>query len=146
MQHVSQTLEAAQSALATRSTTSRTETRLNTEFPQTWVSALFKRFQAIYGQKFTSRIDGIEHLAVREWATGLSGLTGRQIKTGIEKCLTRKLAPGKEDWPPTPAEFRSMCLPERLEPIHRSYISLPKPIQDPEVAKQALACMRELMA
>jgi hypothetical protein len=146
MQHVSRTLEAAQNALATHSTTSHDETLPNAGFPQTWVSALFKRFQAIYGHKFTSRIDGIEQLAVREWALGLTGLTGRQIKTGIGKCLTRNLAPDTDDWPPTPAEFRAMCLPEKRDPIHRDYIALPRPPQDPSVMESSLANMRAALA
>lgn len=145
MQHVSQKLEAAQNALATPSTTSRDKMPPPTGFPLTWVSALFKRFQAIYGQKFTSKIDGIEKLAVHEWSVGLAGLTSSQVKTGLEKCLTRKLEPGEQDWPPTPAEFRAMCLPEKVWHYHRSYIALPRPPQDPNVVERCLAQMRALM-
>ena len=145
MQHVSQTLEAAQNELATRSTTSRDKMPPSTGFPQTWVSALFKRFQAIYGQKFTSKIDGIEKLAVREWSIGLDGLTSSQIKAGLEKCLTRKIEPGEQDWPPTPAEFRAMCLPERVPAIHRDYVALPKPPQDQDVIERSLASIRDAL-
>lgn len=115
------------------------------EFPLTWTSALFKRFQAIYGSKFTAKIDGIERMAVREWSIALRGLTGSQIKAGIEKCLTKKLEAWQEDWPPTPAEFRAMCLPERVPAIHRDYIALPKPPQDKDVVKKSLeAIMQKL--
>jgi len=115
------------------------------EFPTTWVSALFKRFQAIYGQRFTSRIDGIEAAAVREWAGALHGLNGDQIQAGLLKCATRKLEPGQEDWPPTPAEFRALCLPEKRDPIHRDYVALPRPPQDPGTIERALRRMHELL-
>lgn len=145
MQHVSQKLAAAQNALATPSTTSRDKMPPPTGFPLTWVSALFKRFQAIYGQKFTSKIDGIEKLAVREWSIGLEGLNSLQIKSGLEKCLTKKLEPGEQDWPPTPAEFRAMCLPEKAPHYHRDYVALPRPPQDPNMAERCLVQMRALV-
>lgn len=144
MQYV-QTLAAVPSALATDSTTSHETTSRETGFPTAWVSALFKRFQAIYGQRFTSRIDGIEQLAVKEWVIALDGITSEQIKAGLEKCVTRKLEPGQEDWPPTPAEFRALCLPEHVQAIHRDYVALPRPLQDPDVVQQSLSRMRELL-
>ncbi len=145
MQHIRTTLAAAQSASATGSTRSPGKTPRETEFPITWVSALFKRFQGIYGQRFTSRIDGIEEIVVREWLQALDGLTGTQIEAGLQQCVTRKLEPGEQDWPPTPAEFRALCLPEQVPAMHRSYVSLPKPPQDPGVVETALARMWALL-
>ena len=100
--------------------------------PINWISALFLRFQAIYGHKFTSTIQGIEDIATTEWANGMAGITGEQIKSGLEKCAQKKLQPGEQGWPPTLAEFRALCLPERIPAAHREYIQLPKPKRAPE--------------
>jgi hypothetical protein len=88
-------------------------------------------------------IDGIEDLASRQWASALEGLTGEQIKSGLRACGTRKIQVGKEDWPPTPAEFRAMCIPEVIPKIHRDYISLPKPIQDKGMVDKSIAEIRK---
>lgn len=80
---------------------------------------------------------------MREWALGLDGLSGGQIKAGLEKCLKRELAPGEQDWPPTPAEFRSMCSLERIPACHRDAIQLPKPKQDTAKIEYAISAMRE---
>lgn len=116
----------------------------NTAFPITWISALFKKFQGIYGHKFTSSIDGIEEIAAREWSRGLAGLTGDQIAVGLEKCAMRKLTPGEEDWPPTPGEFRALCLPECVPMIHRRYPVLGK-LWDAEKGRAAIAEARKLL-
>jgi len=85
----------------------------------------------------------VEDLAVKGWSDALDGLTGEQIKTGLRLCGTRKIQVGKEDWPPTPAEFRSMCLPETVPAIHRDYVALPKPEQDKEKVATHLQQMRD---
>jgi len=72
-----------------------------TGLPINWVSALFKKFQAIYLHKWTSAIEGIEDLAVTEWSQGLAGLSGEQIKLGIDNL--------SEDWPPSVIAFRALC-------------------------------------
>lgn len=144
MQHI-KTLAVAPNESATGSTRSQEKMQQKTEFPKTWISALFKRFQAIYGHKFTSTIDGIEPLAVREWSVALSGLTGAQIKSGIDRCLTRAIKPGEQDWPPTPAEFRRLCLPEKMPAYHRDYIALPRPPHDPEKIEASFRAMREAL-
>lgn len=66
---------------------------------------MFKKFQARYGHKWTSVIDGIEELAVNEWAEGLAGLNGDQIKTGLDAL--------DEYWPPSMPEFRDVCVGKR---------------------------------
>ena len=47
-------------------------------------------------------IDGIEEVAVTEWAQGLAGITGAQMKRGLENW--------QGDWPPSLTEFRDACL------------------------------------
>lgn len=63
---------------------------------------MFKKLQARYGHKWTSSIEGIEQIAVTEWAQGLAGITGEQVKTGLELW--------SGDWPPCMDEFRDACL------------------------------------
>lgn len=137
--------ELAQSASVIGLTKSQSETSKKTDIPTSWVSALFKHFQVIYGHKFTTIIDGLENLAVQEWSVALEGLTGDQIKSGLRMCGTRKIANGSQDWPPTPAEFRAMCLPEIVPAIHRDYLALPKPPQDKDVVEKSLAGIRDAL-
>lgn len=95
---------------------------------------------AMYGHRWTSSY-GIQDDGT--WQKGLTGLTAKQIGAGIVKCLERKPKHGEEDWPPTLAEFRFMCLPEKLRPFNRA---LPPPQQDQSVIEHHLARMRELTA
>lgn len=89
--------------------------------------------------------DGIEDFATKQWAVSLEGINGDQIKEGLRKCGTRKIANGSEDWPPTPAEFRAMCLPETVPAIHLDYVALPRPQQDPDTQRKALDAMRKAL-
>jgi len=70
--------------------------------PKMWVAAIFEKFQARYSHKWTSGIEGIEDTAITEWSNELNGLTGEQVKTGLEAW--------KGDWPPSAPEFRKACL------------------------------------
>lgn len=69
--------------------------------PITWISALFKKFQARYGTKWVACIEGIEEEAVKEWSEGLYGLTGLQIKKGLDSL--------DEEWPPSLPAFKKAC-------------------------------------
>lgn len=90
--------------------------------------------------------DGIEDFAAKQWSSAMEGLTGEQIKTGLRHCGTRKINVGAEDWPPTPAEFRAMCLPEVVPAIHRDYVALPKPQQDKDVVANSISEIRKKLA
>lgn len=79
------------------------------------------------------------------WLTGLRDLSLAQIGAGITKCLERRPRDGSEDWPPTLAEFRAMCLPPVIPAIHRDYVALPKPIMDPQVIDDSIAKMRAIL-
>jgi len=46
-------------------------------------------------------IDGIEEMAVGEWARELSGLTGEAIRAGLDAW--------DSDWPPSAPEFARLC-------------------------------------
>lgn len=82
--------------------------------PKSWVSALFKKIQARYGHKWTSCIDGIEDIAVAEWSETLGGLTGEQIKHGLDTW--------NGDWPPSAPEFKNACLGKGQNEFGLGYI------------------------
>ncbi len=111
----------AQSALATNSTTSQKKTLKKTAFPISGISGLFKRFQARYGTRWVASIEGIEDIAVKEWSDGLSGLSGRDIKRGLDNL--------SDEWPPSLPQFKSACIVKKQikNPAHKEYIELPKP-------------------
>lgn len=106
-----------------------------------WVAALFARFQARYGAKWTSAMAGIEEIAVREWANALAGMKATDIERG--------LASWQGVWPPSAFEFRKVCMGGGEGWEHRSAAyrpfppALPKPKAKPEVAQAELAKMRE---
>lgn len=68
-----------------------------------WVSALFVKLQVRYGHKWTSSMPTEELIliGVKEWSMHLSGVTGDQIRHGLENlnCV----------WPPSVAEFKKLC-------------------------------------
>lgn len=68
---------------------------------EVWVLALFKKLQAIYLTKWTSALEGIEETAMVEWSQALRGLTGEQIKKGLDSL--------SEEWPPSAISFRALC-------------------------------------
>lgn len=63
--------------------------------------AIFEKFQARYTHKWTAAIEGIEEIAINEWSEQLSGLSGEDIKYGLDNW--------KEDWPPSAPEFKKAC-------------------------------------
>lgn len=67
-----------------------------------WTSALFKKIQARYGTKWVASIEGIEELAIKEWSAGLKGLSGAQIKHGLDSL--------EGEWPPSLPEFKRACM------------------------------------
>ena len=74
--------------------------------PDSWVSALFAKLQARYGYRWSSAYPGeVLPGALAEWAEGLSGVTGEQIKAG--------LAALDSPWPPSLPEFREICAGSR---------------------------------
>jgi hypothetical protein len=74
--------------------------------PLAWIDRLFMRLSSIYLSKWTDNFKNNEELlqiAKREWAEGLAGLDGEQIKKGLDSC--RKSL----EWPPSIATFRTLC-------------------------------------
>lgn len=79
-------------------------------------------------------MEGIEEMAVNEWSIGLSGLTGEQIKKGLDTW--------QESWPPSLPEFREACTGASVDWEHKSpaYVesvrALPAPLCKPEIANE----------
>lgn len=71
------------------------------KLPELWVLALFKKLQGIYLHKWTSALEGIEDTAISEWQTALGGLSGDQIKKGLDSL--------SDEWPPSAVGFRALC-------------------------------------
>lgn len=140
MQHVSQliTVPSEKSGEQMKSGRSAPLMLSEEQMGQVW-----QRMAAMYGHRWTSNY-GAEDDGT--WRKGLAGLMPAQIGSGLVKCLERRPAAGEEDWPPTLNEFRGMCLPEKVPHYHREYISLPRPAQDPDAVKNAIADMRNALS
>jgi len=61
-------------------------------------------------------------LAIIEWSERLAGLTGEQIKHGLDNLTSA--------WPPTPHEFKDLCKRTNQSPEHNTaaYRVLKSPI------------------
>ncbi len=81
--------------------------------PISWVSALFKKFQMRYGHRWVSAIEGIEEETAIEWQEGLRGITGEQIKHGLNSW--------DGDWPPSREEFKKACLGNQINEFGLDY-------------------------
>lgn len=69
------------------------------------IEALFAKFSAMYGTRFAQMWKGTDLSVVKTtWADALSGLTVREVRTGLDACKMRP-------WPPTLPEFLSLCRP-----------------------------------
>ena len=91
--------------------------------PTKWVDALLLRFATIWRAKWNDEIAGIHpDLLRKECAEGLAGLSGEDIKAGIEYCRA------KMPWPPSIAEFRSACR-DHASAEQRAYAKPPERTQ-----------------
>jgi hypothetical protein len=68
--------------------------------PNTWIDALFSRFEGLYGNQFVQKWDGLDVNNIKKvWAETLDGITGEQIKLALIEC-------GKScKFPPSAPEF-----------------------------------------
>lgn len=102
--------------------------------------------QSIYLTKWTSQFQ-TEHdirATKQEWAEGLSGMTGDQIKKALDKCR-KEFA-----WAPSIAEFRlagigGNNLPEQNTAAYRAFKRLPIPKANPDIKNVAISKIREVM-
>lgn len=98
----------------TNSTTSQKRPSSAEKLSDVWIAALFKKLQARYGHKWSTAIEGIEKVAVNEWAEGLAGLSGDQIKHGLDNW--------NESWPPSMPEFKNVCLNKGINEFGLDYV------------------------
>lgn len=68
---------------------------------------LWPKMANLYGFKFTSQFG---EYPADDWATVMTGVTGRQIADGLNACLDRF-----PEWPPGAAQFRALCLGIHLD-------------------------------
>lgn len=137
MKHVGDLTQPSEPSAPTRTTPKA--------IPQTWIAALFAKLQVRYGHKWSSfhPTDEMASLAMDEWRSGLAGLTGEQIKQGLETW--------EGEWPPSLPEFKQACIGSQAGLTHNtaaykfSKKALPKPKADPEIVKAELAKMREVI-
>ena len=74
-----------------------------------WVRALFAKLSARYGTLFADRYAGVpQDVLIAEWGAELAGLTGDDIRHGLDGCRDLK-------FPPTLPEFLALCRPP-IEP------------------------------
>lgn len=78
--------------------------RPDSEHLMRWAAALIARFAVIWPKSWADSLAGLDVDMLRsEWAKGISGLTGEEIKAGIDHCRSHCV------WPPSIAEFRQAC-------------------------------------
>lgn len=84
---------------------------------------LWEKMTHLYAHKWASpmgdaAIDADNSLTepAKTWASGLSGITGDQLASGLRGCLEREDA-----WPPTLPEFRGLCLGKGLNEYGLDY-------------------------
>ena len=107
---------------------------------------MFKRLRVIYGAKWDAQFaDAALHdAAVVEWGIGLAGLSGEQIKRGIDRCRAEL------EWPPAIAVFLRLAKSadgwEHRGPAYRLHVpALPKPKASGDVVRGQVAMMRAVL-
>ena len=69
-----------------------------------WAAALLARFAVMWPKAWADSLAGLDLNMLRaEWAKGIAGLSGEEIRHGIDHCRTHN------PWPPSIAEFRTAC-------------------------------------
>ena len=115
-----------------------------------WITTLFLRFQGIWLDKWARCVPSTEILecAKQDWRLALAGLTGEQIKTGIEAARNTC------EWPPSIAEFIRLCNPdvhgsskvwEAGHPGYDSVHGLDKSMPESKAAQEALNAIRKAL-
>lgn len=79
--------------------------------PENWIKALFGRFALIWPRDWASIVERTGDLEAlrQEWAEGLEGMSGEQIKAAIARCRATL------QWSPTIAEFRKAGITDTPE-------------------------------
>mgnify|MGYP003662022129 CR=1 FL=1 len=111
----------------------------NPQWPKkSWMLALRNRLQMTYGNRFQGQTDDASVLLwVETWGQGLAGITGEQLKWGLEQA-----SKDEGSFPPTLGVFRSWCLhmPQAHVP------QLEHQWQRSTVAEQSIEKIRKLLS
>lgn len=102
MQHISSALQPQTSGQPSTPASSHAGSKPPLE--SRWIEQLFARFALIWPRAWADQYGAVPaDLLAAEWAGGLAGLSGAEIRHGIEHCRAERA------WPPSIAEFRKAC-------------------------------------
>lgn len=92
-----------------------------------WVKALFAKLSARYGTLFADRYAGVpQDVLIAEWGAELAGLTGDDIRRGLDGCRDLK-------FPPTLPEFLGLCRPP-IEP-HTAFMEAMRNMRERDLGR-----------
>ncbi len=85
-------------------TSTRSGAAVDNRLSMKWSAALLARFATIWPRAWgeTTKLASHDDL-IAEWAKGIDGLSGEEIRHGIDHCRAHST------WPPSIAEFRTAC-------------------------------------
>lgn len=102
--------------------------------PDSWITALFNKLSAMYGNRFTDMWRGIDPESIKAmWAEKLSVYSADALRYALEQCDTLP-------WPPTLPEFMAFCKTYSVRvPVFKG---LPPPVlsKDEALARLKEAC------
>ena len=115
MDNINKTTEAVLNNLTASSTGLPKKQSTEANLSDLVVLNIFKKFQSIYLNKWTSALNGIEEIAMNEWGQALAGLMPEHIERGLSNLPI--------SWPPTVFEFKELCVggqeEKRLDASHK---------------------------
>ena len=95
---------------------------------------LWKQMLAIFGTAWTREYGEAGGNTSEIWADSLGGLTGEQIKRGVESCKE-----WADKFPPNLAQFSKLCLTTNENtPEVKAYLEAPAKERNPEGLKQLM--------
>ena len=97
-----------------------------TQLPESWITSLFNRLSAMYGNRFTDMWRGIDHDMIKKtWAEALVRFSPDSLKHALEACLDRQ-------YPPTLPEFIDLCRARAARNINKQVLTAPEPLNRAE--------------
>ena len=113
---------------------------MKTPLPSTWIEALFKRFEGMYGKSFHSKWDGMDIENIKKvWAEDLGEFSSETLKGALGMCCETY------EYSPTLPQFYMLCKAARKPQEQRNYELPHHKTYDPEVAKSNLQKMKDML-
>jgi len=92
--------------------------------PNTWIEAIHAKLHLRYPQQWSTAIEGLDEDAlITEWQNVLTGLTGLQVKYGLDMWTG--------DFPPNVQQFRKLCKAAPEQP--------PQPANNPRLEQKPVS-------